>query len=366
MHEHVLEPTLSEDQFAGRFEKLHRQLWQSPEFSFNDVTRHVFAPPEGLCQADHSFIHDGANWHVFYCTGDMKLIEPWAELRRAGKCEAANEICAEPGNGHAVGKTLMDLEFVDNVFFPPQGRFDLISRGACSVFKFNGRYGMLYDVRGDLGEVMSVAWSDDLKTWELDERNPILLQPEWSNKAGAFKDPHIMEVDGVYLIYAVAWDRAGRVGICLITTDDWEHFHDQGLVFSTPPMMRGTFGLESPQVICRDGLWHLFYTQGTGLWHAIAPSATGFLAPAEQAHATRVARGPYLMGPFHATEIVQDGDRWYMTTDRKEYQRHLNRLARRPIYRAQYEDEQPLEEGIYLAQLIWEGDQPTLVKPGRP
>jgi hypothetical protein len=70
------------------------------------------------------------------------------------------------------------------------------------------------------------------------------------------------------------------------------------------------------------------------------------------------------MGAFHATEVLQDaaGD-WWLTTDRKEETRRLNRQAGRLCYRGSYEDEKTLEEGLYLSRLHWQGDQPILQRP---
>ena len=365
MHEDILQPTLSEADFDERFRQLHDQLWCTVEVAFDDVTSHVLAPPKGFYLVDHSFLHDGENWHMYYVTGDMTLTDQWQVHRLAGEYEEANEVTPEPGNGHAVGRTLFDLSFVENVFFESQGRFDLMSRAACSLFRFRDRYGMLYDVRGNLGEVMSLAWSEDLYAWRLDERNPVLLQPSWANPRGAFKDPHIMEYEGIYLIFAVAWTQPGEVAICLITTEDWKTFHDQGTVFQAPPALRGTFGFESPQVILRDGLWHLFYTHGPGLYHSISPSPAGFLSPPATARAGKVQRGSYFMGPFHATELVEDRGQWWLTTDRKEETRRLNRTVGRMCARGSYDDEKTLEEGLYLAGVRWEGDQPVLEKPAQ-
>jgi hypothetical protein len=293
----------------------------------------------------------------------MSLTEQWAALVAAGDVEAAGKLALEPGNGHAVGKSLFELNFVENVCFESQGAFDAASRGVCSLFKHKDNYGMLYDVRGDRGEQLSLAWSDDLYTWTLSDANPVLAPPSWAHPRGAFKDPHIMVWNGVYLIYVVTWTKNGHIGVCLFTTDDWKTFQDHGMVFTTPPAMRGTFGLESPQVVHRDCMWHLFYTWGPGLWHAVSPSPTGFQAGVEESNHRKVMRGPYLMGPFHATELVQDGDDWWLTTDRKEETRRLNREAGRMCPRGSYEDEKTLEEGIYVAGVTWDGDRPVLEKP---
>jgi hypothetical protein len=310
-------------------------------------------------------MHDGSRWHLYYCTGDLKLGEEWNRCRKIGDWDGAARSCVEPGNGHAVGETLFQLKFVENVFFPPQGRFDLGSRGVCSLFRHQNRYGMLYDVRGDLGDRMSVAWSNDLTAWNLDPRNPVLGPAQWTNQKGAFKDPHVMPWRDGFLIYVVCLETTGHPCIALFTTRDWQTFRDHGPVFRMTPAMRGTFGIESPQVIFRDGLWHLFFTHGPGMWHAISPSPAGFLEGAT-GRSTSVSRGAYLHSPFHATEMIQDPQgKWWITTDRKEQTRRLNRAAGKMCYRGSYEDEKTLEEGLYLSEVVWDGDRPILRKPER-
>jgi len=361
----VLEATLTKGEFEERFVALHKQLFASTEFAFNDVCVHVFRPPAGMYQVDHSFVHDGTNFHLFYCTGNMKNTEEWLKRFRAGDMDGANEVCLEPGNGHAVGPTLFDLKFKEHVFFPPQGRFDLASRGVCAIFRFGRKWGQLYDVRGENNFFgMSLAWSDDLDHWDPDPGNPYLKPPAWAKEGSTCKDPHIMWYQGVYLIYYIVMDRDGYCSVALATTEDWKRFTDCGAVFKAAVMMRGTMGIESPCVVWRNGMWHLFITYGPGLWHAVSPSPAGFVAP-RIGSGWNVGTGFYFMGPFHATEIIEHNGDWWLTTDRKEETRRLNRAAGRLCYRGSYADEKTLEEGIYLSHLRWQGDQPILEMPVR-
>lgn len=357
--------TLTTREFEERFLAFHQQLFASTEFTFDEVTTHVYAPPKGLYQVDHSIIHDGENFHVYYVTGDMRLTEAWVERWRALDVEGANRVCLEPGNGHAAGPSLFDLEFKGNVFFPPQGRFDLASRGVCSLFRYKDRWGMLYVVRGEEGGEpfigMSLAWSEDLYRWELDPGNPCLRAPEWARRGSTCKDPHVMLVDGIYLIYYIVMDREGYCCVALASTTDWRTFSDEECVFRSAPMLRGTMGIESVSVVRREGIWHMFFTYGPGLWHAISPDPKHFVAAREGAW--NVGTGFYFIGPFHATEVIEHQGDWWLTTDRKEEARRLNRLAGRLCYRGTYEDEKTLEEGIYLSHIRWEGDQPILEKP---
>ena len=361
---------LSLAQFEERFVALHKQLFASKPYAFDRVTTHVFRPPPGTFQVDHSFVNDGENWHLFYATGDMRNSTAYIDALHQLDFDAASRTAVDRGQGHAVGATPAKLEFREEIQLPSQGRFDMIVRGLCSVFRRTEpdapAYGMLYDVKGDNGQGglfigMGVAWSDDLSVWVQDEANPILQAPAWAVRGSTFKDSHVMNYDGVYLIYYVVMDQRGLCSIALRTTRDWKNFEDHGAVFQCPPRLRGTMGIESPQVIHRDGIWHLFFTYGEGLQHAVSPSPTGFMGA--RSSFWKVGTGCYWMGPFHATEIVQHGDQWWLSTDRKEETRRLNREAGRLCYRGSYADEKTLEEGLYLSEVIWKGDQPTLCKP---
>ena len=186
--------------------------------------------------------------------------------------------------------------------------------------------------------------------------------PVGAKKGSTAKDPHVMFVDGVYLIYYVVMDKRGYCSCALSSTTDWRTFSDEGPVIQVPPMLRGTMGIESPAVVHRDGMWHLFFTYGPGLWHAVSRTPQQFVQG--RGPAFNVGTGYYLMGPFHATEVVRDAEgEWWLTADRKEETRWLNRKAGRLCYRGSYEDEKTLEEGLYLSHIRWAGDQPILEKP---
>ena len=361
--------SLSPKDFEERFLTLHKQLYSSKQFAFDDVTQHVYAPPAGMLQVDHSFIYDGQNWHLFYATGFMADNDAYIAAIKKRDFEAASRLSLEAGNGHAVGPDLFSLEFQEHLQFESLGRFDWIARGVGNVFHcdLDQPYGFLYDVKGDEGGkitgAMNLAWSSDLDHWQLSDRNPIHSPPAWTIPGSPFKDPHVMEFEGVYLIYYVSMDQRGYPSIGLTTTKDWETFSDEGAVFSLPSQLRGTMGIESPQVIHREGIWHLFFTYGEGLQHAISPSPFSFVGARDSFW--NVGTGFYNIGPFHATEIIQDGDHWWLSTDRKEETRRLNRFAGKLCYRGTQEDEQTLLEGLYLSRIQWAGDQPTLVHPGR-
>ena len=165
---------------------------------------------------------------------------------------------------------------------------------------------------------------------------------------------------GLYLIYFKSRAKDGQVAVGLNVTRDFRTFVEMGPVFVSPPMLRGTIGLESPCVVEHNGMWHLFFTLGPGTWHAVSNRPGGFLRGSSY---WRVGTGSYLLGRFHAGEVFSHEGRWYLSTTRKEQSRLENRQAGRLCYRGTYEDEVVLEEGVYLSEIQWDGDQPLLTKP---
>lgn len=354
---------ISSEQFSERFLALHKQLFASTEFVFDDVTTHIYTPPKGTYQVDHSFFHDGDQWHLYHITGDLKKSDAYVECMASGDWEGAARNTVEPGIGHAVGNSLFDLRYVELLELQSLGDFDMITRSNGWVFSFEGRYGMLYGVRGRDGYVgFSLMWSTDLKKWTPGDSNPIFGPPSWAKPGATCKDVHIVEHEGVFLLYYITANKNGYCCVALNSTSDWVEFQDHGCVFESAPMLRGTMGIESVSVFPRNHIWHMFFTYGPGLWHAVSPTPMQFVHSRGSSY--NVGTGFYCLGPFHATEIIEEASgKWWLTTDRKEETRRLNRQAGRLCYRGSYADEKTLEEGLYLSSVRWDGDQPLLERP---
>lgn len=346
------EPTLPEDEFRDRLLVLNRQTYSSPEFAFDAVTTHVYRPPAPYAQVDHSFFHDGEIWHFFYNAFDVEKESSYLECVAAGDWDGAARNSIERGMGHAVGASLLELEYKELIEPPVEGRHDMLLRSNGWVFPHDGRYGMLYGVRGRDGFVgFSLMWSDDLASWKSSGSNPVLQAPGWAMPGSTCKDVHLVHHRGVWLIYTITAEDADTICMALASTVDWNTFADHGCVFRACPMLRGTRGLESPAVILRDGMWHLFITWGFGVWHAVGRSPCSF-------------SGIYYLGPFHAAEVIEDpSGEWWFTTDRKEEWRRRNRVEGKRCFRGSYEDDRVLYEGLYLSRIHWEADQPILGKP---
>jgi len=103
------------------------------------VATHIYAPPEGTYQVDHSFYYDGRQWHLFYVTGDLTRSDAYSHCMAAGDWEGAASNCVEPGIGHAVGPSLFDLQYAEIIKPPVQGDHDLITRSNGWAFEHGGR-----------------------------------------------------------------------------------------------------------------------------------------------------------------------------------------------------------------------------------
>ena len=363
--------SLTVEEYEDRFTALHKQLYATTEFAYNDVCELVYSPPSGRHHSDHAVIHDGENWHDLYNTGDMRFFEAFAAAHARREHEKAPQLQAVfEGIGHAVGPTLFDLKYQETISFPSQGRFDLWYRQHPALFRCERRWGMVYQVlgRGDPGFTagLSLAWSDDLWHWEPHPDNPIIVAPQWASTLvpTPIRDPFVVCVDGVYLIYSIVYDMHGDSAMALHSTTDWRTFSDEGAVLTAHISLRGTRSLESPVVFERNGIWHVFYTYGPGTYHAISRTPIRF--DDALLKAGKYLTGSYFLGTFHAAEIFAcDGD-WWLSSDRKEEARRSNREAGRLVFHGTYGDEQATEEGLWLAHMRWDGDQPILEKPSRP
>jgi hypothetical protein len=179
---------------------------------------------------------------------------------------------------------------------------------------------------------------------------------------GVCKSAHTIRhpTEQYYLIYYNLTLNDGATCVALLSTQDFKIFHDHGPVMKMPPQLRGTQGCESPCVIYRNGIWHLFFGSGTGMWHAVSNRPDTFMGG--QGFRTVSVGGSYMLGPYHAAVVFQHGDRYFLSTTRKEYQRRLNREAGVLKFRGSAADEASLLAGLFLCAVEWKGDQPILRK----
>jgi hypothetical protein len=350
---------ISEVEFGQRLQALHKQLYASAEFEFDAVMRCVYKPPEGYVLTDPQLLHDGTQWHLFYVTGKIEYADAWIAAIRSHDFRHAREIPYEEGDAHAVGSDLLNLEYHSLILGEPQGDFGLGLQGDSAIARYQDHWVNLFSARGSGGTSVCLARSRDLFTWEYEVRNPLLWPPDWAIRPGKYGAAFIVPYENLYLVYIQCQTQLGLGAVQLLTTHDFETFEDQGPVFLMPVQLRGTSTVESPCVVQREGLWHLFVTVGTGTWHIVSNRPDRFMASPALNYVSPL--GTYQLGPFHACRVFQapEGD-WYLAGTRKEYQRYLNRKAGVLTFRGSAADEAALLAGLYLCRVRWDGDQPIL------
>jgi len=360
-----LPPTMDDEAWGQRLAALHRLLFASDAPEFEEVMTRVYQPPEGYVLSDHCVVHDGANWHLYYVTGPIKYADEWIEHMRHGRFAEARKIPFEMSDGHAMGSWLDRLRFQGPILAEPQGEFGLLLQGTSNVIRFQDHWVNVYTGRGPQGQCLCLARSRDLLTWEMEPANPIWRPHGYARERGACKNASLIRhpVDGRYLIYHCVTLRDGASAAALLSTTDFRQFADHGPVFKMPHQLRGTGGIEAPCVIVRDAMWHLFVGAGEGVWHTVSPTPDDFMGiegRGTSSIATRLGaqRGCYLFGRFHCVEVFEHAGRWWMTSTRKDYQRHLNRRAGILKFRGSAADEAAVLHGLFLCELRWSGDQP--------
>ena len=331
---------------VGSFDARHAQLKRCANgcepADFDAVMKCVYVPPEGWTFIDHTIVEHEGKVHVLYITGRPE------DFGKAIPYQPGTG--AEIGNGHAVGNTLFDLEYQGIVLNDPQDDWDcLTTGGAPSISRFKDHYVCVYVGRGMLGQCMGLARSTDLVQWTPEPANPVFPPPTWARNC---KDPHIFTWDDRYYIYYNASEKSGSNTVALTVTDDWEHFEHVGPVFHDAVHLRGTGGIESPCVFERNGIFHLFYINGPGMWHAISDNPIGWEG----------TRGRYLVGPFVAAEVFQWNGQWWISSTRKEVARTIDR--RKGISNhGTVEDEHRNLQGMFLGGIEWDGDFPVVTPP---
>ena len=273
------------------------------------------------------------------------------------------------GEGHAVGPTLFDMKYHSMILTDRQGEYSLGLQGDSGIVRHDGRWVNIYSARGAKGACMCMAYSNDLFNWEYEPKNPVLWPPDWAVSPGKFGHAWMWEHQGIYLICPGCEHKSGLSAAGLISTKDFRLFRDHGPMLLIPMQMRGTRSMEATTLVFRDGLWHLFYNIGEGVWHTVSVTPDGFMGLAPGRYESWTGREKfgsksYMLGRFHAERVFQDpvGGKWYMIYTRKEYQRWLNREAGLLTPRGSEADERPMMDGIFLSEIAWEGDYPVLKK----
>ena len=68
--------SITPSEFSDRFLALHWRLFATTEFAFNDVTTHVYTPPEGMFQyEDEKTLEEGLYLSRIRWDGDFPVLE---------------------------------------------------------------------------------------------------------------------------------------------------------------------------------------------------------------------------------------------------------------------------------------------------
>lgn len=357
--------TVNDRDFADRLQRFHRSVYASGLVAFDEVMVQFFEPQAGCVAQDHCLVHDGRRWHLFVLSQPLDEAQPMAEAVRNRDWSRAKQHPYCIGEVHAVGPTLFDLKPAGRILDKPQGEFATLNQCTSFIHRYDGRWVDVYTAAGpEMGQSLCLAWSDDLDHWEMDDRNPIWRPPSYAAGTTVCKNPCVVQHEGRYLIYYSLNLAEGLGSVALFSTTNFRDFVDHGPVCKQPFQFRGTQGVESCHVLLRDGLWHLFYGSGEGWWHAVSNRPDRFQST--QGFNSTSVQGVYCMGPFHACEIVEHDGRWWMTSTYKEEHRRKCRLAGKRIFRGEHDDESGMCAGLFVSEILWDGDRPMLVKPTPP
>lgn len=356
---HLFEPEIDKYEYEERLMALHRQAFSAKEYDFSKVMHCIYSPPSGYCSHQPQLIYDGDAWHLFYVTGKIEYADVWLQNYKIGNILAAlKQPYEEVGDGHAVGDTLFNLQYHGRIMTEAQGEFSSLLQGNGHTVKYGDKWVCVISNRGPAGQSMGLAYSPDLFEWTPDPGNPFWAPPFYATKgkcAGGF----IVQYKSRFLIFYMLTSALPVNGVALLSTADFRSFEDHGLVYIAPTQLRGTAVVESPCVVYRNGLWHLFYGIGTGLWHTVSDRPDNFMGQTDLQRG--IFSGAYCMGPFHDARVVQTPEgKWYMCSTRKEEQRRMHRDKGISAFRGSKEDEASLQDGIFLAEIEWEGDFPVL------
>lgn len=295
---------------------------------------------------DHCLIQarDGV-WHFFHITGPIGK----------GCYDAGSEVSF----GHATSRDLQTWQAHPDVLgTDPRSRHEPHHVFAPYVCEREGRYYLFYSgINVDLKmESMCLACSDDLFEWRKHPFNPVFRPSrQWAEHSpgsgtwACCRDPHVLaDPKHGYILYYVTWMKgtarrggASRlVALGAAVSENLVSWQDAG-----PVMVRematdhSTTSMESPCVVAKDGVYHLFYKHRDET--RLATSDDPLMFTDRQDRCFSIA---------HAAEVFQAGGRWYIT-----------HCSRDPLDVGHKTSDRT--KGLFIAGLEWEQGGPRVVSP---
>jgi hypothetical protein len=257
-----------------------------------------YAEPGGYV-VDHSLIKKDGLHHLFYIRGTA--VTNWPEFPLFNF-------------GHAVSRDLKHWEIQQPVLQCPVSGWDQYQVWAPYVMEYKGQYYMFYaGVNHNTSQAICMAVSDDLYHWKRAGNIPVITSGPWGLWAreqwSDCRDPMILQDGNRFYCYYTAARKNTKNGqsencLGISSSTDLLNWKDEGFIrlensLSTPP--------ESPFVVHHNDLYYLFYTSykyGTVYATSHDPVKGWMELPVEKM---------VLMKGVSASEIYQDGSKWYMS-----------------------------------------------------
>ncbi len=283
-----------------------------------------YAEPGGYV-VDHAILKKDGQYHLFYIRGTAATNWPEYPLFNFG---------------HAVSRDLKNWQIGQPVLQCPATGWDQYQVWAPHVLQYNGTYFMFYaGVNRNVSQAICLATSTDLYNWKRFGNNPVITPGTWGIWDSAHwsdcRDPMVMQHGNTFYCYYTATCKNagnGNPESCLgiASSADLVHWKDEGFIrlshsLTTPP--------ESPYAFKHNGTYYLVYTNytyGSVFLTSDDPVKGWKEPPIDQM---------VLKSGVSASEILHDGDKWYMT-----YISHQ-------------------KTGLHffeIAELKWKGPQPVL------
>jgi len=258
-----------------------------------------FAEPGGTV-IDHALLKKDDIYHLIYIRG--KAATHWPEWPTRNF-------------GHATSKDLINWEIHEPVVQSNEKGWDEYQVWAPHIVEHNGEYCMLYTgVNYPCSQSIGLAKSDDLFNWKKIGDGPVITPGKWGiwhSEGGAdCRDPVMLKVGDTYYCYYTAVrkvegaDPPHEYCVGISSSKDLINWKDEGFArletsLNTPP--------ESPFAVEKDGKFYLFYTSykhGTVVAVSDDPVKGWKDLPEDKL---------VVMAGISASEILQDGDDWYIS-----------------------------------------------------
>jgi hypothetical protein len=244
----------------------------------------VYDPSQGEDERwyvnDHTFVrdHDG-NWHLIGIT-HAEPMAPFDELHLA---HATAPALAGPWTKQPFALST-DPAFGETHLWAPH------------VVAHAGRFWMFYCAGGASPSAYRIhlATSDDCVTWERHPANPLLVDGYEA------RDPMVLRIGDRWVLYYTATSdpSGGHHIVAAAESDDLVHWEGRRVAYQDPASGTGAGPTESPFVVERDGIFHLFIGPD---WEALVRS--------------HQERGHYDPAAYRRTRVLASDDPLSFTAD---------------------------------------------------